>query len=219
MIDDHRAAVLAEAYLSAKISVLHSPYAAELVTIRPSPDAITESEFLRELAWVILSGGMAERIIRLKFTPISESFLYWTSAAEISERVEICVASALEHFAHNGKINAIAAAAKLITNTSFEAVKEKVIANPVLELQKFPYIGPVTALHMAKNIGISIAKPDRHLTRLSKAAGFDQVLDFCNCIASFVGDDVPKIDMVLWRFATLHRDYLCRFTTQLEALD
>jgi len=48
------------------------------------------------------------------------------------------------------------------------------------------------------------------------AARFSEVDQLCNCIASFVGDDVSKVDTVLWRFATLDRNYLARFTACIE---
>ena len=218
MTDEQRGAALASAYLSAKIAVLHSQYAAELVINTPSPEAITESEFLRELGWVILSAGMAERIVRAKCAAISESFLFWNSAADISRQTETCVSSALAHFAHEGKIGAIAAAARVVAKISFDVLRERLIANPIQELQRFSYIGPITAFHLAKNIGFPIAKPDRHLSRLCKASGFGQVEEFCNCIASFVGDDIRKVDTVLWRFATIHRNYLVHFTTHLREM-
>ena len=214
-MDERRAAALARAYLDAKSVVLQSDYAADVVANR-SVQKIAEPDFLRELAWVVLSAGMAERVVRLKFDAISKAFLYWSSAAEISIREEICVASALQHFAHKGKIAAIAAAATLVAKTSFEVLLEEVMVNPVLELQRFSYIGPVTAFHLAKNLGVRIAKPDRHLTRLCKVAGFVQVGELCNCIASFLGDDVSKVDTVLWRFATLDRSYLDRFAAHIE---
>ena len=81
MIDERRAAALARAYLAAKLAVLRSAYAAEVVAPSMQIQTLSESEFLRELAWVILSAGMAERVVRLKFAAVSEAFLSWSSAA------------------------------------------------------------------------------------------------------------------------------------------
>jgi hypothetical protein len=216
VIDERRAAALARAYLAAKLAVLRSEYAAEVVAPAVQLQSISESDFLRELAWVILSAGMAERVVRLKFAAVSEAFLCWSSAAEISASQESCVTLALEHFGHKGKIGAIAAA-RLVAAAPFDVLRERVLANPLAELQRFSYIGTITAFHLAKNIGVSIAKPDRHLTRLCNAAGFAQVAELCHCIGSFVGDDISKVDTVLWRFATLDRNYLTQFTEHLAA--
>lgn len=217
MINEQHAAALARAYLAAKSAVLRSEYAAEVVAPSVQLQTLSESDFLRELAWVVLSAGMAERVVRLKFAAISEAFLFWSSAAEISAREGICVKLALQHFGHKGKIGAIAAAARSVADAPFDVLRERVLANPLAELQRFPYIGAITAFHLAKNIGVPIAKPDRHLTRLCKAAGLAQVSELCHCIASFVGDDISKVDTVLWRFATLDRNYLTQFKAHLTA--
>ena len=66
MIDERRAAALARAYLAAKLAVLRSEYAAEVVAPSIQIQTLSESDFLRELAWVILSAGMAERVVRLE---------------------------------------------------------------------------------------------------------------------------------------------------------
>ncbi len=216
-MDERRAAALSRAYLAAKSVVLESKYASEVIATNPPLQMLSESEFLRELAWVVLSAGMAERVVRLKFAAVSEAFMFWSSAREISAREEICVTAALQHFAHAGKIGAIAAAARVVAEAPFHTLREKIFTNPVVELQRFSHIGPITAFHLAKNIGVRVAKPDRHLTRLSQAAGFSQVAELCACIGSFVGDDVSKVDTVLWRFATLDRNYLARFTANLTA--
>ena len=206
-------AAIAQAYLWAKREVLASSYKEELLSETRSPDDISESQFLRELAWVILSAGMAELVVRSKFADISASFLEWRSARSISESAEECVTNALCHFRHEGKIRAIASAAcTLSAAPSFEDLKEKILRDPIGELQSFAYIGPITAFHVAKNIGIGVAKPDRHLTRLARSSGFESVENFCGTIARFLGEDIRRVDSVLWRFATTHQDYLLRFS-------
>lgn len=204
---------IAQAYLCAKQVVLSSPYKWELIGVTRSPKEISEPEFLRELAWVILSAGMAELVVRSKFAKISACFLDWRSARCISERAEECVADALCHFRHEGKIRAIASAAAILCAApSFAGVREKILQDPIRELQSFAYIGPITAFHMAKNMGIGVAKPDRHLDRLATISGFESVGEFCATIASFLGEDIRRVDSVLWRFATLHDDYCVRFS-------
>ncbi len=70
----HTEAALAQAYLYAKKTVLNSPYGIEVLDRWREPTQISESEFLQELAWVILSAGMAETIVRRKFPEISKCF-------------------------------------------------------------------------------------------------------------------------------------------------
>jgi hypothetical protein len=204
---------LAQAYLYVKKELLLSPYKAELVDLGPKPEEISESRFLCELAWVILSAGMAEVVIRNKFAAISNCFLDWESARSISASAFECVSKALRHFRHEGKIAAIAnAACTVAAADSFEDVRARILLDPIRELQSFHYIGPTTAFHIAKNMGFQVAKPDRHLVRLAYCSGFESVEQFCGTIACFLGEDVRLVDTVLWRFATLHVDYIARFS-------
>jgi hypothetical protein len=211
---------IARAYLCAKVEVLASPYNSELVRAARSPEDLSESEFLCELAWVILSAGISEQVVKAKFPLISSSFLKWRSARTISERADECISSALRYFRHERKIRAIAAAATTLSLApSFAFVREKILQDPIRELQSFAYIGPVTAFHIAKNIGVGVAKPDRHLLRLARSSGFESVGDFCGMIACFLGEDIRVVDSVLWRFATMNRDYVLRFSGFRNGVD
>lgn len=206
-------AALAQAYLYAKKSVLNSPYGVEVLDLLREPTQISESEFLQELAWVILSAGMAETVVRRKFPEISKCFCNWESARRISDTAEECIQNALSHFRHERKIRAIATAAMMLAASDpFEKLRERVLGDPIRVLQSFPYIGPITAFHIAKNMGIQVAKPDRHLSRLAQSSGFQSVEEFCGTIAHFLGEDIRRVDSVLWRFATIHHDYLALFS-------
>jgi hypothetical protein len=206
-------ASMALAYLLAKKEILGSRYAVEVIEHIIPVETISETRLLRELAWVILSAGMAESVVRKVFPAITESFLDWCSAAEISSRSQECVSSASAHFRHEGKIGAIAASARIIHTRSFPVVRDSILRDPMVSLMEFPFIGPTTTFHLAKNIGVRVAKPDRHLTRLASASGFDDVQAFCGCISAFLGEDIRKVDSVLWRFATMHPDFIERFTS------
>jgi hypothetical protein len=67
-----------------------------------------------------------------------------------------------------------------------------------------PYIGPVTWRHLAKNLGLPVAKADRHLTRFTEAAGRLSVDALCKEISDWIGDPIAVVDTVLWRWSTLH---------------
>ena len=101
-----------------------------------------------------------------------------------------------------------------VANTGFEALKIRIANNPLEVLQEYPYIGPVTSYHLAKNLGFSLAKPDRHLNRIAQTIGYSDVQSLCNDISSESGDSIPVVDIVLWRYATLRPDYLSIFDSQ-----
>jgi hypothetical protein len=204
--------VLASAYARAKLKVLASGYAPEILwqeTLRVQE--LTEVDFLRECAWVILSSGMRESVIRRKFSDIGKAFFDWASAQQIVSHRDHCIRAALPFFRHERKIEAIAQSAQIVFSKGFEVLRDEIACDPIGTLRQFPYIGPATSYHMAKNIGLPFVKPDRHLRRLAALSGYERPSDLCSAIADYIGDPVSVVDIVLWRFATLHPDYLISF--------
>lgn len=171
-------------------------------------DNIDERTFLQEIAWVILTCGMKEAIIRQKFHALSNCFYNWESARKISINRGKCQNSALKVFNHKKKIQAILNAADQIEKSGFNKIKQKIKRNPIDTLQIFDYIGPVTVYHLAKNIGLPVAKPDRHLNRIAQMENYNDVQTFCSDISKLSGDSVPVVDIVFWRFATIDGNYL-----------
>jgi hypothetical protein len=146
----------------------------------------TESDLLREAAWVILCTGFREAFVRTCFSFISICFCEWESAALICENADLCRATALSRFRNVRKIEAIINAAKYVHGTGFDIYKTAILQDPIPALRCLPYIGGVTAFHLAKNLGADLAKPDRHLSRLAAAHGFY--------------DARNVVDLVLWRY-------------------
>jgi hypothetical protein len=211
--DGPRVPAVLDAYLTAKSTVIAAGYSSEIDAQRNiSFDAISEQDFLQEAAWVILSAGMRESVIRTKFTTLSNAFLYWESASAIASRKQVCRANALSCFGHEGKIDGILAVVDRVEEYGFDCVKQSIHERGTEYLQTFPFIGPVTCLHLAKNLGLDVVKPDRHLSRMSDAAGFSSAHSLCQTIADLSGERVSVVDIVLWRFATLNRGYLSLFT-------
>jgi hypothetical protein len=82
-------------------------------------------------------------------------------------------------------------------------IREKIRNEGIDFLQTLDFVGPITKYHLAKNIGLDVVKPDRHLMRLAKAAKFPSPTDLCQSIADVTGDKISVIDLVLWRYSTL----------------
>jgi hypothetical protein len=173
-----------------------------------SIDRVNEEIFLREAAWVILSSGMHERVVRQRFPAISDAFFNWKSALVIIKNAEACRSHALHHFRNSAKIDAILAVADHVGSHGLEHVVDNLLENGIEYLQQFPYIGPATSYHLAKNIGVMCAKPDRHLCRIANKLGYNCVQQLCIDISNVTDEPVPVIDSVLWRYATLHHNYL-----------
>jgi 3-methyladenine DNA glycosylase Tag len=196
-------------YIFAKTIVIDEGYSDEISwQSNLRFDDLDENMFLKELAWVVLSSGMKERVVSNLFGKISECFFNWVSVERIVENEDTCFYEATKVFNNKSKISAIINAAHRIKRIGFHQLKKLVSENPIGTLQEFSYIGPVTVYHLAKNIGLPVAKPDRHLTRIANRAGYNEVQEFCNEISRLSGDSISVVDIVLWRFATIERDYL-----------
>jgi len=70
-------------------------------------------------------------------------------------------------------------------------------------LDTLPMIGAKTKYHLARNLGMDVAKPDRHLVRLMTKFQFDDVQEMCKYVANITGDRIGTVDVILWRFSNL----------------
>ncbi len=171
-------------------------------------DDTTETDFLREAAWVVLNSGFRESVVRSFFPRISNAFFDWKCANRIAENVDYCISEAIAVFGNRPKIQAIAQIALAVHEIGFSAIRKEIKEHTTEYLKRFPFIGPVTTFHLAKNLGIPTSKPDRHLVRLANFTGFNSVRELCCRIGEIVGDSVAVVDLVLWRYATLNNDFI-----------
>lgn len=191
-------------YEDVKSFVVGRGYEGEVAWISElASSRVSETDFLREAAWVVLCGGFRESVVRQKFSYISLCFCDWESANEIVSRSDVCVEAALKAFGHRGKLRAIANIAGHVLETGFATLKAEIDCDPIVRLQMLPFIGPITAQHLAKNLGYPLAKDDRHLARLAGRFGFRSAQELCERISDLTGDSVPVVDTVLWRSAAL----------------
>lgn len=197
-------------YLQARDFVLKYANNETLYLNDVSFDSIDESYFLQEAAWVVLNSGMKESIINKLFTRISTAFYCWESAQKIVNKKDECFHNALSVFGHRGKIQSIIAISQHIVDNGFPAIKSAV-KNEGVRALRYPYLGSITSIHLEKNLGLDVVKPDRHLVRIAQRLGYQCVNQMCSDISSIVGDSKPFIDTVLWKFATLNSDYLDYF--------
>ena len=202
-----------EIYLNAKQAVVERGFAAEIDwQDQIQLSQITESDFLREAAWVVLSSGMRESIIRLKFPAVSAAFYSWQNANKVVKNCDQCRTRALAVFRHEKKMNAIITIAEQICAYGFKNFKTHIENEGVEFIQTLPFMGRATSYHLAKNIGLDVVKPDRHLMRVAATTGYNSPRLLCETISESVGDRISVIDLVIWRFATLcpnYAEYFC----------
>ncbi len=162
--------------------------------------SFTETDLLRETAWVVLCSGFSERIIRERFGYVSLCFCDWESAEAIVEADPICRICARSAFRNERKLAAILDIARRVYAEGFDAVRESIERDPITEFRKFPQIGPITTWHLAKNLGLDVVKPDRHLSRLAKKFGFKDAFEVCREISRVTGEPRSVVDVVMWRY-------------------
>jgi len=64
--------------------------------------------------------------------------------------------------------------------------------------ESLPWIGPTTKYHLAKDLGVDVAKPDVHLARLARRDR-TTVARMCARLARQTGYRKATIDTILWR--------------------
>lgn len=202
---------IAHGYFFAKNYVIEKGFSCELEWQEELCfDMLTEQKFLNEISWVILASGMNDKVVRKVFPKIKSAMLNFESADLICKRKKTCYNKALKIFNHKGKIKAIIFAATYLKQNSISFIKSQILKYGVEFIQTFPYMGTATSCHLAKNLGLNLSKPDRHLNRISEALGFNSSSDLCKKISNVIDEKEAIIDLVLWRYATLDKNYIKR---------
>ena len=160
----------------------------------------SESELLRETAWVVLCSGFREQRVRRLFDYVSLCFCDWESADAIVDAETECRDAAKTVFNNERKLAAIGSAARRVAEVGFSELRKAIHQDPIGQLRQFPYIGGATAWHLAKNLGMDVAKPDRHLARVASSLGFCDAGDLCAAIAREAGERVCVVDVIVWRY-------------------
>lgn len=200
---------LVRRYLQAKGVVINAGFAAEIHwQAKASPARLTASTFLREATWVILSAGMRESVVKNLFADISIALHDFDTTAVVSDP---CVRDAiLRTFSHERKVDAILAFADVASDLGDDGIRARLSRGAEEFLRGLPYMGRATTRHLIKNLGWSVSKPDRHLIRLAVRAGRSDPDALCTEIASWLGDPVSVVDVVLWRWSTIHERWCQR---------
>jgi hypothetical protein len=195
---------LVRSYLTAKRVVVEGGFAHEIAwQAATEPARLTAAVFLREAAWVVLSSGMRESVVRALFGRLAQTLHQFDPTALSADRPTARTA-ALTVFGHQGKINAILDIATIVDRLGEDELQEVMQGDPQPFLCSLPYVGPVTWRHLAKNLGARVAKPDRHLVRIAQATARPSVDLLCEEISAWLGEPVPVVDVVLWRWSVLN---------------
>ena len=174
-------------------------------------EKLTEKDFLCESAWVIVNSGFRYETARKIWPDLSGAFHDFNAAWYVVYKSEPIRIAALRAFKNKAKIDAMLKIARIVNDEGWSKIHGEIKSGGIDYLERFPFIGPITKFHLAKAIGIDCVKPDRHLERIAKAAGYDSPLSMCEVIKEKSGDKLAVIDIVLWRFAVTTPAYIEHF--------
>ncbi len=174
-----------EKFYELKQGIIDAGYGDEIVwqeSIQPCDDAF---EFFKQYMWVVLCAGMKEQVARKIERRIFDA---WSKGQSTSDA-----------FGHVGKVTAI----DVVRNDRVMLFAEWCqLGRNVYWLLGLPWIGKITMYHLAKNLGVDVAKPDRHLTRVANTYGL-QFDVMCKKLAHETGLRIATVDLVIWRAANL----------------
>lgn len=189
-------------YLCAKRVVIDAGFAPEVVWQQEAAAVdITAAWFVEQAAWVVLSAGMAANIVIQRFPDVRVAMHQFDLRAIAADPE--CRQRLLGVFNHPQKIDAILAIANFARSKGDDHLRDLISTADQDALMTLPYIGPVTVLHLLKNLGLPIVKPDRHLIRLARRLE-TEVDVMCTEISEYFGEPPAVVDIVLWRWSTLH---------------
>ncbi|AOZ11150.1 hypothetical protein [Cupriavidus malaysiensis] len=147
---------------------------------------VTDADvFGREYVFVICNSGMKAQIARAIYSRVMEALVVGASAKSV--------------FGHPGKAGAIDRGwrGRKAWLDAYLAAEDKLTF-----LGALPWIGEITKFHLAKNLGVDVAKPDRHLQRVADVYGLS-VDQLCAELSRSSGDRVATVDYVIWRACNL----------------
>ena len=142
-------------------------------------------EFAEQTIYVICNSGMANTVATVIYDRCMDALRYGQSVTGV--------------FRHPGKSLAIDAIwlERERHYAHYMAADDKISA-----LRSLPWIGDITALHLAKNFGADLAKPDVHMERLARAES-TSTEELCARLSAETGYRAATIDTILWRSCAL----------------
>ncbi len=168
---------------------------------------LNSQTFLKEYSWVVLATGLSDKVVSKIFPKINIILKSWSNLEYIACNYSFLEEALLKVFNNKLKIKAILNTSLIVYSSGFENIKIQIQKKGLLYLKTFKFIGDATCYHLAKNIGLSFAKPDRHLIRITNRIGFDSPNALCKLISDYVSEKIQVVDLVLWRYATLDKNY------------
>ena len=174
-----------DTYLNLKRQVILRGYQDDITWCETVGPCASADDFFSEFSWAVLNSGMKEQIARKIWARIRAAIARGDAVSSV--------------FGHPGKAKAIqdVLARKEELFRGYRDAEDK-----LTYLESLPWIGPITRFHLAKNFGLDVCKPDRHLVRISLLYNTTPEA-MCLALSELSGDRIGTVDYVIWRAANL----------------
>lgn len=177
--------ITTDCYLDLKRDVINAGFESEIDWADGLQLCNSADWFACETCWVIINGGMKEQVARVIWNRVRPRLMAGEGVGD--------------SFKHDGKAKAI----DFVWSNRPRLYQEWLGHREEGRLQflaTLPWIGPITKYHLARNLGLDVCKPDRHLVRLAAPETPDEM---CLRLSEETGDRIGVVDCVIWRAANL----------------
>lgn len=158
---------------------------------------LKSKQFLAEYCWVVFASGFKVSTIEAIFPQLKEA--YKNFDLEPLSRMR-SIRPVLEIFNNERKAKAFLEGSKSIAREGFSNFKKRLRKEGIDMLEELPGIGPITKLHLAKNIGfVDEAKPDVWIVREADLCSSTpkELVEF---LGEMYGLSNHVVDVILWRY-------------------
>lgn len=178
-------------YSRVKQDLIKKGYSNEIEWVSKLPNIknIDKITFFREYVWVVINSGMKNQVAERIFQN------FWIDNTHFN----------FESVRHPHKNKSIKQVYNRLDFYFNQFLQSK---NKLKFLESLPHIAKITKYHLARNLGLEVAKPDRHLVRIAEYFNYNDVQKFCKKISILVHEKIGVVDLIFWRFANLTENYL-----------
>lgn len=168
------------------------------------PEDIGRDDFFTTYAHVVLVSGYRYRNLETLGDELKRAFKGYDIDA-IARSPDQVRRAALHVFNHEGKVGAIISMAQYLARNDWVQFKARLTGpSHLAKIESLDRLGNVTKYHLARNIGLDYAKPDRLMRRIAKEFDYTEdnpgVFAMVGTIQEATSERPGVIDIILWRY-------------------
>lgn len=168
-------------------------------------ERVSQQHMIAEYVFVVSASGFRASVVQRRFGDLSRALRNLEMPGLATLREDEIRDVYMEKMLRNRAKAAAAARGVVLLENLFtvEMIKTRLAGGDVDVLKSLPFIGDTTKWHLARNLGLDVAKPDVHLTRLARRFGYGaDVARMCAELAGAFGERVAAVDAILWSYAS-----------------